>query len=115
MSSAATGTMNLGSHERPPYDVSNSRRTRQTGSWRQPPQENSSRGADAAILTKIGSQSFADLRQKWQPIHNPALAVNHDRQYRPNPWQCEISAKTPSVTSSERLLIAEASGIIVIG
>jgi len=30
--------------------------TRQTGSWRPLPQENWSRGADAAILTEIGSQ-----------------------------------------------------------
>jgi len=62
VSRAATGTMNIGSRERPPYYVSDSRRTRQTGSRRQPPQENSSRDADTAILTKIGSQSFADFQ-----------------------------------------------------
>jgi hypothetical protein len=83
VSSAATGTMNIGSHERPSYDVSNRRRTRQTGLWRQSSQENSPRGGNAAILAKIGSQSLADLRQKWQPIHSLALAVDHDLSRSP--------------------------------
>ena len=62
VSSAATGTMNIGSRERPPHDVTDGGGTCQSNSRRQPSQEDLSRGTDAAILTKTDSQSLADFR-----------------------------------------------------
>jgi hypothetical protein len=78
MGGAATWALHTGSGERSSYNVAHRGRAGQPDTGRERSQKDPSRRTGATRLTKVGSESFADIREQWQLVHQPAFAVDDD-------------------------------------
>src|ERR1022692_241217 len=78
MSSTATRTADPSLGQRPPYDMANGCRSRQTNTTRPYSKEDPPRHNDATVFTKVQSQGFANVREQRQVVHHPAFAADDD-------------------------------------